>query len=289
MVHIYEKVCKTKDNIYGMTEVLDKNIFKSPCIITILAGPIFLENINGSLRQVAELVNPDIDNYYDPNRRILGLGFGDYSEKYGRFTRISPTPEELYEFLTNYFYPLFINNNEKIDVLKAMKNFRNITFVTYCNGAKVFKAIEEELKLKMKEVGYTDSDIGLIISQICLAAVSGRVIRKKGTCALAISFGDVNDEDYELEEKTISSINDMKQGYINYDSSIGFSVAKDGAHSFKRHMTEDMDLSFRILTFLNTSLENAIENKNTDVIIPITYEKIQNAFDNINKNNGKML
>ena len=48
MVHIYEKICKTKENQYGIIERNDNNIFKSPCIITIIAGPIFLKNINYS-------------------------------------------------------------------------------------------------------------------------------------------------------------------------------------------------------------------------------------------------
>ena len=46
MVHIYEKICKTKENQYGIVERKEENIFKSPCIITIIAGPIFLKNIN---------------------------------------------------------------------------------------------------------------------------------------------------------------------------------------------------------------------------------------------------
>ena len=102
MVHIYEKICKIEKNPYGIIERQDENVFKSPCIITIIAGPIFLKNINGSLRQVANLVNPDIDNNYDENRRILGLGFGDYKEEYERFTRITPTEEELENFMQKY-------------------------------------------------------------------------------------------------------------------------------------------------------------------------------------------
>ncbi len=156
MVHVFEKTCKTQDNKFGIREITDENPFKNgPCIITILALPIFLKNINGSLRQVAELVNPNIDNHYDSSRRLFGLGFGDYSEQYGRFSRVSPTQEELEEFLSKYFFPLFVDNDRKVDVLQAMKNFRNITFLTYCNGAKVFTAIEERIKQKMKEIGYS--------------------------------------------------------------------------------------------------------------------------------------
>lgn len=129
MVHIFEKTCKTENNEFGIREITDENPLKNgPCIITILALPIFLKNINGSLRQVANLVNPDIDYNYDPDRRILGLGFGDYIEQYDKFTGIFPKQEELDEFLNKYFLPLFSDNGKKIDVVQAMKNFRNITF-----------------------------------------------------------------------------------------------------------------------------------------------------------------
>lgn len=284
MVHIYEKVCKTENNQFGIVEISDENpIIKGPCIITILAMPMFLKNINSFLRQVAKLVNPEIDFNYDPDRRILGLGFGDYSEQDGKFSKMSPSQEELEEFLTMYFYPLFIENNNKINVLEAMKRFRNITFLTYCNGAKVFKAIEDRIKEKMKEVGYTDSEVGMIFSQVCLAAISGDVISRVGTSSLAISFGDVNDSEYERNERTIEEINNLGQGFINYDSSLGFAVANDEDHSFKRHMTGDSILSSKISAFLNTSIENALENRNDEIINPITYEKIQKAFDEKSK------
>ena len=173
-----------------------------------------------------------------------------------------------------------------------MKNFRNVTFLTYCNGAKVFNSIEKRIKEKMIEVGYTDSEIGMIFSQVCLAAISGEVIKNEGTSALAFTFGDVNDIDYanyKEEEKTIENINDMGKGIINYGSSLGFAIANDGEHGFKRHMTEDPILSSGISSFLNTSIENAIENKNSDIIKPITYEQIQNAFNAITETQGKSL
>ena len=284
MVHLYEKVSKTNDNKYGISKVLDENPFKNgPCIITILAMPMFLKEINGSLRQVAKLVNPDIDYNYDPNRRIMGLGFGEYVERFSRFNRLSPTSDELEEFLSKYFYPLFLENNEKIDVLDAMKNFRNITFVTYCNGAKSFKAIENRLKEKMLEVGYTENEFNMIFSQVCLAAISGNVIKKQGTAALAYSFGDVGDTDYEKDIQTISEMKDMGQGYINYDPSIGYAVNHGLEHDFKIHMTGDPELSSKIATFLNTSIENALENRNNVIINPITYEKMQNAFDGVGR------
>lgn len=288
MVHIYEKICKTKENQYGIIERNDNNIFKSPCIITIIAGPIYLKNINGSLRQVASLVNPNIDNFYDKDRRIIGLGFGDYKQEYERFTRITPTEEELEEFMQKYFYSLIEENNNKIDVFDAMKNMRNLTFVTYCNGALVFKKIESKLEQKMQSLGYTSSEMGLILSQICLAAISGDVIKRKSTKALAITFGDVLDKDFE-KNKDIFSNNEKitEAGYISYDNSIGFGIIGDGEHSFKKHMTENPILSEKIQIFLNTSLDNSIYNQKEDIIEPLTYEKIENAFLNTTVNNKR--
>ena len=74
MVHIYEKVNKTDDNVYGIKEITDENPLKTgPCIITILALPVFLEDVNGFLKYIAPLVNPDINSHYDPDRRLFGF------------------------------------------------------------------------------------------------------------------------------------------------------------------------------------------------------------------------
>ena len=49
------------------------------------------------------IINTEIDTNYDKDRRILGLGFGEYKEKYERFTRIDPNEEEL-NSTENYLY-----------------------------------------------------------------------------------------------------------------------------------------------------------------------------------------
>ena len=286
MVHIYEKTCKTETNHYGIIEIKEENpLAKGPCIITILAYPMFLRDINGSLRQVANVVNPDIDKFYDPKRRILGLGFGDYNEKYSRFSRYSPTEEELDEFMTKYFYPLVSKDNSKINVLTAMKNIRNVTFVTYCNGAILFKRIEDKLTQKMVVLGYLKDEIGMILSQICHAAISGSVIKRKETKTLTITFGDVLDIEFNNDKDIIHKTNPTVGSFINYESSLGYGILGDGEHSFKKHMTENDTLSSKIKQFLNASLDNAIDNQENDIIEPITYQKIEDAFNSkITKN-----
>ena len=289
MVHIFEKTCKTESNIYGLKEIDDEFVLKNgPCVITILAGPISKQSINGSLRQVAKLINAEIDTNYDKDRRILGLGFGEYKEKYERFTRIDPTEEELNICMEKYFYHLISENNKKIDVLTAMKNLRNLTFVTYCNGAKAFVKIEKKLTEKMEELEYTNKEISMILSQIALAAVSGRIIQRKSTKALSITFGDVLDNEFERNPNIFEDNKEVNNnGFIQYNyNSIGFGIEGDGEHSFKKHMTENEILKE---TFLNTSLNNAIDNYySNDIINPLTYEKVENAFNNSKKTGGNM-
>ena len=292
MVHIFEKTCKTESNIYGLIEIDDEFVFKKgPCIITILAGPTSKQSINGSLRQVAKLINPEIDTNYDKDRRILGLGFGEYKERYERFTRIDPTEEELNVFMEKYFYHLISENNRKIDVLTAMKNVRNLTFVTYCNGAKAFVKIENKLATEMEKLEYTNKEISMILSQIALAAISGRIIQRKSTKALSIAFGDILDNEFErnpniFEDNQVINGN----GFIQYNyNSIGFGIEGDGEHSFKKHMTENEILKEKIQTFLKISLNNAIDNYySNDIINPLTYEKVENAFNNSKKTGGNM-
>lgn len=290
MVHIYEKTCKTKENSYGLIELDDAETFKKgPCIITIIAGPVSKKSINGSLRQTAHLINPDIDIKYDKDRRLLGLGFGDYKEKTERFTRIDPNEEELKTFMIKYIYPLIEENSNKIDVLRAMKNVRNLNFVTYCNGAKVFVKIEKSLEQRMIELGYKKLEIALILSQITLAAVSGVVIKKKGTKSLAITFGDVLDEEFEKNPNIfLDNPNIKDRGYIDYNNSLGFGIVEDGEHSFKKHMTENPILKEKIQTFINTSLDNSIYNYYSDKMIePITFEKIERAFNDLEYKNKR--
>lgn len=288
MIRLYEKVCKTEETPFGIKEVIAENPLKNgPCVITVIATPIFLKEVNGAMRQVADLINPDIDNTYDANRRIFGLGFGNFNEEYGRFSMFSPSLKDIDEFINKYFVPLFVENFVRLEPLKAMKNFRNINFLTYCNGAKSVLLIERCLKEKMTEVGYSEGEINMILSQICFAAISGNILKNNDTNTLAISFGDVNDYDFENDEKTINGIEEINKGFIKYDSSIGFAVSKDSNHSFKRHMTEDSDLSKMISCFLNTSIDNAIENKYNEVVEPITYKKMEYAFDEIMNENLK--
>lgn len=286
MVHIYEKKPITYDNEYGIEEITNQDVFKNgPCVIVILGQTWFLSSINGAMRLVTNLVNENIDDFYEPNKRVFGLGFGNlgigsFFGEYGEFSESSPTNEELEEFVNTYFLPLVSINNDRIDKMNAMKNIRNINFVTYCNGTKIFKKIEELLENKMKEFGYSNEEIKLILSQVCLVAISGSAIQE-GTKATTLLFGDKNDHSFDTE----SQLSELKNSLIETNGYFEFVVDGDGNHDFRKYMRDDLKLSSLIKTFLKKALENSGYNYNNDIFLPIVSEHfIMDIINNYKKN-----
>ena len=86
--------------------------------------------------------------------------------------------------------------NKRIDTITAMKNVRNINFVTYCDGVKIFKKIEDILETKMQQLKYSNEEIKMVISQICLAGIIGNSL-KEGTKATSLLFADKNDPNFK--------------------------------------------------------------------------------------------
>ena len=286
MVRIFEKKPISYDDEYGIDSINDKDIFKKgPCIITILAQTWFLSSINGAMRIVANLVNPNINEIYDQYRRIFGLSFGDISlggflNADMTFSESNPTDAELTEFIDTYFIPLISNNNSKINTINAMKNIRNINFITYCDGAKIYKRIEEILEKRMSELRYTNEEINLILSQISLAAVSSNTI-ENGTKATALLFNDKND--HSINNDYQSSL--TNNSFVKHDKCHIFIVDGDGNHDFRKYMGDDLELSTAIKLFLNKSLENSIFNYRNDTFIPINSESF--IIDIINSYNER--
>ena len=248
MVHLFEKKPKTIDNPYGMEEVKDKEVFKQgPCVIVILAKTYLLSNLNGAMKLVSNLVNPDIDELYNPDRRVFGLGPSEmettpYTEDY-TFLKDEPNHDEISNFVDTYIMPLISKNGKRISVDEAMNNMRNINIVTYCNGSLIYGIMEIVLAIRMRVLNYTEEEIDLIISQICLAAVSGDLEFNKTRAATCL-FTDKNDTTDE----------GLKESIKKYNNYYRYIVDGDGKHDLTKYMINDPKLSSAIKGFLNRAL-----------------------------------
>ena len=288
MIHLYEKVPKTEDCVYGIREITNENPFENgPCVVTLIAVADHLKEINGSLRLVANMVNPNIDTTVDPDRRILGLGYGKYDEKDCTLSQRYPYSEDLEEFINKYITPLLTKNGKKIDVYEAMKKVRNITFLTYCNGDTNYLRIENKMREVLTEYGYTKEELDLIMCQICIATITSHNMKLHDNKMVMFNFGDIYDKNYEdsfdLRCKISSNIPFDDDGikFVNYGSYISCYAKGDDDHSLYKYMKYDKRFVSLISTVLNTSLDNAIVNKDSDVIIPITYEKVGSALEKV--------
>lgn len=288
MAVLYEKKPIELINEFGIEEITDENIFKKgPSVIVILAMTWFLSNVNGAMRLVANLVNPDIDNTYNPNKRIFGLGFGNYTEEYEGFTAFTPEDDELEKFVAKYFLPLVTSNGMRIELLDAMKNVRNINVITYCAATQYFKTIENIFERKMQELAYPKEEIKMILSQICLASVSGNALKHEQAKATTMVFGDINDKYFELPFKSIEGIENY--ALIDYQNQFYFIFNGNGGHDFTEYMQKDKLISEAIKLFINDALDSSICNCNHDACIPLDIDSIsRDILEKLNKD-GKHL
>lgn len=268
MVHIYERVEKNEYYPSGLKEIDSNFLFGYyPCVITILAKTWFMSSVNGAIKYVSDLVNPDISEKFKSNRKIYGLGFGDL-DMYNSdtsdlaFTEDEPTNRELYDFVTKYLFPLVSEDKWKIDVDIAMKRLKNINFLTYCNGSKIYTTIEAILEEKMRNIGYTNEEIDEILSQMCVAAVGGEAF--DDVKATTILFNDKND----TEE------NDLPLGLSKCKNYYRYVVDGDGKHDYRKYMSQDPVLPGVIKEFLNESLNRAMISSNTGMFIPVDKDKL---------------
>lgn len=249
MVHLFEKKPITADNTYGIEEINDPDVFKKgPCIIIALAKTWHLSNINGAMRLVSNLVNPNIDEQYNPDRRVFGIASGEmeastYTDDCS-FSKDEPNDADVSEFVDTYLVPLVSKNGKKISVDEAMNNMRNVNFVTFCNGSLIYGIMEIALAIKMRVLCYTEEEINLILSQASLAAVSGDIEFNR-TRAATLLFTDKNDTTDE----------GLKESMVECNNYYRYIVDGDGRHEFKKYMQDDPKLSSAIKTFLNKALD----------------------------------
>ncbi len=274
MAILYEKIPPYYVHDYGIDEETNKETFKKgPSVILILSMTWFLSNVNGGMRLIANMVNKDIDYSYDPNRRIFGLGFGDYLLEYDCFSQMTPSDEELDAFVTKFFLPLVTNEGKRITLIDAMKNVRNINIVTYCAASKYYKKIENSFEKKMKELEYKDEEIDMILSQISLAAISGNTLNNDKPKASTMAFGDINDEYFESPDNINSFISNG-----------------DGTHDFTKYMSSDEDITKAINLFINEVLDNSISNYNSDTFTPLDIDIInKHIIEKLNNNKQLIL
>ena len=289
MYRLYEKVPQSDEYEFGL-KLLEqsKNPFKDgPCLVSMIASTMWEKDINGALNQGMEALRLRTNNnensgigLEDFQGRILSVAYGDPSERAGiKGKQISngiSRKENLDdEFTQKYLFPLIEDDGKKIDVLQAMRNMRNVNLLTYCGATASALRMEECLKNRMNELGYSEQEISQIQSQMCVICyatnikMSREFVDKKNVKSTCISVGDVNDPDVGASQRIKE--NAKTSGPIYFDEGYYFHYG-NGEHGLKGYILQDPSLSAVISSVLTKAVSNSIENTESTEFKPITKE-----------------
>ncbi len=289
MYRLYEKVPQSDEYEFGL-KLLEQseNPFRDgPCLVSMIAIAMCEKDINGALNQGMEALRLRTNHnensgigLEDFQGKILSVAYGEPSEKVGikgkKMSNGISRKENLDdEFTKKYLFPLIEDDGKKIDVLQAMRNMRNVNLMTYCGATGSALRIEECLKNRMNELGYSEQEISQIQSQMCVICYATDIkmnrefVDKKKVESTCISVGDVNDPDVSasqsIREKAKAS------GPIYYDEGYYFHYG-NGEHSLKGYILQDPSLSAVISSVLTKAVSNSIENTKSTEFKPITKE-----------------
>jgi len=287
MYRIYEKVPESDEYKFGL-KLLEKseNPFKEgPCLVSMIAIAMWEKDINGALNQGMEALRLKTNNNQnsgielkDFEGRILSIAYGEPSEKAGikgkKMSNGIARKDGLDdEFTQKYLFPLIENDGKKIDVLQAMRNMRNVNIMTYCGATASALRMEECLKKRMTELGYSEQETSQIQSQMCVIGyatdikMNAEFRNKKKIESTCITFGDVNDADVGAPQGIRESA--KAKNTIYYDEGYYFHYG-NGEHTLKDYILHNTSLSAGISSVLTRAVSNSIVNYKSTQFMPIT-------------------
>ena len=100
--------------------------------------------------------------------------------------------------------PRITKNGRRVDINYALINIRKITFVSHCYGALLIRKLQDKMRKKMPEFGYSPDEIKTILNQMLVVAhaPSGRLDKQT---ANFYSFASAFDDKMETPNNEIKS------------------------------------------------------------------------------------
>lgn len=190
-----ERVSKTNDNPDGW-KMMDEIPMDRVCVLFLGGtGSDTPKAANGYLKTIeSALLSADVRApvgmfgviyHFGDTRGDAEYAFDDkvarkiqmykYGHKFGLDNPKTLSPDNLNpryvnELFERVFLPRISKNGKKIDVKAAVQNIRNIILVVHCHGAYTVLGIEELMRQKMTELGYSGPERDTIQKQLLCVA-----------------------------------------------------------------------------------------------------------------------
>lgn len=281
MVTMFQKIVKSKKNLFGFQELRkeDKPLL-NPTMICLSAQARHAKSVYGIVRegmQAARLrTTQDRAAKYDLANfpvQFVGMSY-DYQNK---------SFED--SIAQDYFLPILSNYGTRLPLEQAKQNMRNITFMTYCDGVRIYKDFEISLVKSLQELKYSNDEIKEIMQELVLVAVE--TMQDTSTC-LATSFQLVDTQDTEIWELgTKALIDGLEKQNTNHDfirtgNHHGiYYYNGSGSHSIKAFFQTGNLANSIISIIVSQSLTRSIKHNNE-----FSFESVQKMINSIIKHHN---
>ena len=289
MFKLYERVSKSEEYLYGIKPIEDnENPFaEGPCFLSISAqyNNDTADRSNfGMAKEGMKMARLRVRGQKNAGYNIKGfpVKFLAIQRESKKEENILSEDKAIFEFIQKYLYPLIEKDGQKIDVIQAMKNMRNVNIMCYCNGTTFAQNIENVLIQRMQELGYNAEEIRKIQSQMCMFPIATDKLdgNQISTC---ISFKDINDDEVNenVTDEEIKKVEESSMGetIIKYsENEIAYLFNGDGEHQLKKYTEDGKAIPVCLSSAVCKALENSINNSTSDYFTPISARTTYRRF-----------
>ncbi len=283
MIKIYKKCEKTMDNPTGAVELTNLKSYDKPFLLCISPQELIDKSVFGIIKEGARAARVRTSDEFAGGFKIdempvdfLGIK-NDLKDKNN------------FDLVDDFLYP-YLKKGTDIK-LQA----RKINVFAYCNGTYVYVEIENKLKNKLLNAGYSAENVKEILSQISVISVASEV-DLSNTYATSILFKDVNDTEVfdKVSKVTTKKMNELARntyaGYIDkeYKHAI-FTFNGTGEHDLKEYFKEENFVKSSLCAVVSFVLNNSVQNTNSYKLMPINGRMLlqyamryNNEFEDMN-------
>ncbi len=264
MMKIFRKSEKTLENPLGVEEITNYESYDKPFMFCISAQDSYDKSIYGIVKEGARAARVRTSDELAGGFKINEMPFDFLGVKYEYNGIKDKTHESLVD---DFIYP-FLKRGKDIK-----KQARKINFFVYCDGTNTYIQIENKLKEKLREDGYSEEEIKDILSQISLISIATER-DVSSVYATTFIFKDINDREVydKISKKCMKQIIALNRETVVANISENariFAFNGTGEHDLKEYFKEGNVVKPSLCAVVSYLVDNSIRNTTIEELIPI--------------------
>lgn len=273
MIKIYKKVNKTANNPYGCLEITNINDIKNPFLLCISGFDNYNKAVFGLIREGAHAAR-----VYTTQEVAAGFNIDTMPIDFIGYTYVDDKGQKNSHELAHCLLLPFIKLHG-INYQAMVKQARKINLFTFDTGVERYIEAEKEMFADLIKEGFSEGEVGTILSQICLLAL-GTNIDLTNLYATNFMFVDLNDKDIENEElldyKRVLLEKRSCSMYvpIGEKDSIFFPFLGAGNHSVKDYLEMQSPSKPAICSMTVFCLQNSLANCKTSALLSVDKDDV---------------